>query len=861
MPRCFYTSPSLAQPVDGAASDSHLLIFGRWVALLISIVLLTGWIAAPVAAQNAEVQLIHNAPDPAASTVDIYFENSSGDVEKFDNVDFRTATAFLTIPADTYDIVVADETSTGISDQVLHTKTGVTFNDGIAYHVVAIGVLDSNQFEANPTGRSTAFDVLINEDVLTSNSDALVRMRVAAGAPDLPAVNLEAPGGTLVGNIPFPDDTNGYISLPEDEYPLSLVDPNDASTVYAEFRLDLTGRASTPAYLLFTGFDTPGNEAPGAPELRAIAVFPDGTTEVLLPSADLQVVHNAAGIGAVDVYLDDGINPPSKIDDLPFRGALNVSAPAGESITVSLNAESSSGISDQQVASTTTTLDPDSFNQAFAVGESAGSADVLIQANRNQTSAGGAGTVGLLVGHQSPDAGPVDALTRGVQAVDDIAYTDFQPASGYVTVPTGDYIIRITDDANTAFVGSVLAPLTSLGVDGQTVTVLASGFVNPGTGEPSLALLAVPSEAADADPLNNTIVLQPDASLQTLVVNEFFADPSDTQDPNGDGTAGGDADEEFIELVNVSGAELDISGYEIVDAANNTYTVPAGTTLDPGGSATIFQGGTPTNIPGFTDTGSPALNNGGDDVRIVNAQGTVVDRITYSALTPENDDESTTRNPDYFGPMALSSTDLGQSPPYTPGRLNDGSGVLPVELAQFNAFGQGDTVQLVWTTLSEQKNSGFEIQQRIDGAFQTVGFRQGQGTTTERTEYRFQIGDLSPGTHAFRLRQVDLDGAATLSRVVNITVALDERYAWSSVSPHPVAETAHSTLQVRTAQPVKVTLYDLLGRKVQTLYDDTMTPGRGHDLAIDAQSLPSGTYFLRATGETFSATRRVTVVR
>ena len=57
--------------------------------------------AVVVQAQNANVQIIHNCPTPAAGTVDIYVNLGSGFTANplVDNLSFRSATAYLQVPA------------------------------------------------------------------------------------------------------------------------------------------------------------------------------------------------------------------------------------------------------------------------------------------------------------------------------------------------------------------------------------------------------------------------------------------------------------------------------------------------------------------------------------------------------------------------------------------------------------------------------------------------------------------------------------------------------------------------------------------------------------------------------------------
>jgi hypothetical protein len=188
---------------------------------------------------------------------------------------------------------------------------------------------------------------------------------------------------------------------------------------------------------------------------------------------------------------------------------------------------------------------------------------------------------------------------------------------------------------------------------------------------------------------------------------------------------------------------------------------------------------------------------------------------------------------------------------------------LPVELVAFGARVDGRRVVLDWMTASEQDNAGFDVQQfdAEAGAWAALTFLPGAGTSAEPTRYRHVVDDLTPGAYRFRLRQVDLDGRFAVSEEVEVTVALDAPYRLSDVAPHPVRDAGRLQLTVRETQPVRVELYDLLGRRIAVLFEGPVAANRKQILQIETSSLASGTYLLRAAGDAFIATRRVTVVR
>ena len=105
-----------------------------------------------------------------------------------------------------------------------------------------------------------------------------------------------------------------------------------------------------------------------------------------------------------------------------------------------------------------------------------------------------------------------------------------------------------------------------------------------------------------------------------------------------------------------------------------------------------------------------------------------------------------------------------------------------------------------------------------------------------------------------------MDGTATRSDTVAVRVRLAEA-ATMQVAPNPVRTQATVSLRVRTEQAVTVRLYDVLGRQVRTVHEGPLAPDRAHTLRVNAGDLSSGLYLLRADGEHFQRTRRITVVR
>jgi hypothetical protein len=237
-----------------------------------------------------------------------------------------------------------------------------------------------------------------------------------------------------------------------------------------------------------------------------------------------------------------------------------------------------------------------------------------------------------------------------------------------------------------------------------------------------------------------------------------------------------------------------------------------------------------------------------------------------------------TSTPRPHRPEALRLADAPESKTLSPAdsiprftvRVSASGDRLPVELAAFDARVEDRRARLSWQTAGETNNAGFYVQHRplpsddettTPAEWSSLGFVEGAGTTDQSRRYTFETEQLSPGPHAFRLRQVDTDGRAVHSQPLEVTVSMEAPYAVSGPSPNPVQGGATLDVAVRRAQDVQVALYNVLGQRVATVHRGTLPGEETTSLRLDASSLSSGVYFVRVDGEDFATTKQVTVVR
>jgi len=158
------------------------------------------------------------------------------------------------------------------------------------------------------------------------------------------------------------------------------------------------------------------------------------------------------------------------------------------------------------------------------------------------------------------------------------------------------------------------------------------------------------------------------------------------------------------------------------------------------------------------------------------------------------------------------------------------NGALPVVLTAFGAQRQSAGVQLRWTTASEQHNASFDMQRSPDGVrFATVGTEPGRGTTTQPSSYSF-FDQLAPlGPLYYRLRQVDVGGAATFSALVAVSSSQALEMA---VFPNP----AHDFFIIAGPAAARYQVRNQLGQQVS---QGIIAAGMA---TVELGRLPAGVY-------------------
>ncbi len=482
-------------------------------------------------ASTARLQVVHNAADPTAAVVDIYVNDGLF----LDNFAFRAATPFVDVPADVeLEIGVAPGNSSGPGD-ILATFP-VTLAAGKKYVAMANGVLDPDEFAANPEGANIAFTLFARDGLRErARYPWFVDLMAFHGVTDAPTVDVVARldyslrptgaessseedlalaekyaaelGEPIHGAAELSGDSarNGLLLFDNlryghfSRYRSTLALPfildvtlgNDNSAVVASYRADLRGLRGGAGLVFASGFLDPAANQGGA-GFGLFVALPNGTVIPLEAigggdTARLQVIHNAADPGAavVDIYAGNTL----LLDDFAFRAATPfIDVPAGVQIPIGVAPGNSSGPGDiiavvpftfeadrTYVAIASGVLDPDEF---AANPNGRGIGFNIFSRDGGRESGRYPGLVDLLAFHGATDAPTVNIFGRlgwlAVPLYKHLSYGDF---SGYLPVIPLNYRLEVRPAGSNAVVAAYQADLRGLG--GGAAVVFASGFLDP----------------------------------------------------------------------------------------------------------------------------------------------------------------------------------------------------------------------------------------------------------------------------------------------------------------------------------------------------------------------------------------------
>ena len=191
---------------------------------------------------------------------------------------------------------------------------------------------------------------------------------------------------------------------------------------------------------------------------------------------------------------------------------------------------------------------------------------------------------------------------------------------------------------------------------------------------------------------------------------------------------------------------------------------------------------------------------------------------------------------------------------------------IPVELTAFFALSTENGVMLKWTTATETNNSGFMIERSSNNVdFSEIAFIDGQGTTTNVTDYEYIDVISKPSKYSYRLKQIDFDGTITYSNVVESEVEGPKVFVLSQNYPNPFNPSTMIKFSLPVDSRVRIELFNTLGEKVDELTNRDYSIG-SHEINFDASKLSNGVYYYTINasgfdGNSFTATKKMVLMK
>ena len=196
--------------------------------------------------------------------------------------------------------------------------------------------------------------------------------------------------------------------------------------------------------------------------------------------------------------------------------------------------------------------------------------------------------------------------------------------------------------------------------------------------------------------------------------------------------------------------------------------------------------------------------------------------------------------------------------------------VVPVEMLSFSASAKSNSVELLWSTASEMNNRMFEIQ-RADGNsvqnnmnWKTIGYVEGKGTTTERSDYSYNDKTPVNGISYYRLKQIDFDGSYRILNAEMVEFSFVKDYTLEQNFPNPFNPSTIINYSLPFDGQVELVVYNILGSEVAVLVNEYKEAGN-HSVEFSTEelknSIGSGVYIYTLKSGSFTQTRKMVILK
>ncbi|MDW3651292.1 MAG: T9SS type A sorting domain-containing protein [Bacteroidia bacterium] len=188
--------------------------------------------------------------------------------------------------------------------------------------------------------------------------------------------------------------------------------------------------------------------------------------------------------------------------------------------------------------------------------------------------------------------------------------------------------------------------------------------------------------------------------------------------------------------------------------------------------------------------------------------------------------------------------------------------IFPIELLSFDAWAEGDYVQIEWQTASEVNHDYFQIERSQDLVLaESIGLVPGKGGPQEISSYELKDPEPLFGSSFYRLQSVDKNGEFEFSAWVEVYFERTENML-VSLFPNPTRYQLNISISQMQEGKYEWAVFDLMGRPMGIKKKFEAIDGEFRS-SLSLGELPSAIYVLRlldiASGKSYAF--RIKVMR
>ena len=193
---------------------------------------------------------------------------------------------------------------------------------------------------------------------------------------------------------------------------------------------------------------------------------------------------------------------------------------------------------------------------------------------------------------------------------------------------------------------------------------------------------------------------------------------------------------------------------------------------------------------------------------------------------------------------------------------------LPVELATFNAAADGQSIKIIWETITEINNYGFEVERKesynkipTNNSWQKIFFINGNGTSNIPHKYSFADKYVKNNfKYYYRLKIIDFSGKVEYSPEIKVDFHTPVKFNLAQNHPNPFNPSTTINFELASKCNVLLKIYDALGNEVQTLLNEVKPAGK-HKVEFNGTKLSSGIYFYKITAPDFVEIKKMILLK